>query len=218
MASSADTSKQMVIALEKKVSEKDVEILSLKDSVKSVEKKLHQSLEREMQSSSKLNAAKAKIAELERKLQKEIEEKAKFKSVADKNAEEVKELTARVEHYKSAKYTEEILDIFQKSEEYQSELFAKAFVFYDRGAAHVLRQFHHLIPDKRLMWKVFEGSYTDRQFRSGADFIPYSEEELREIAKVDAQVGEVWTPPHAIHPTFYELCDQFRNEPETTLE
>lgn len=116
-----------------------------------------------MQTSAKLNVVKAKAAELEKKLQ---EEKAKCKNLAEKSAEEIKNLTAQVEHYRSAKYTEEIMDIFQKSKDYQSKLFAKAFVYYDRGAAHVLRQFHQLILDKRLMWKVFEGSFIDRQFRS----------------------------------------------------
>lgn len=106
MASFAGTSRRMVIALEKKVSQKDTEILSLKDSVKSAKEKLHQSSEQEVLSSSKLNVVEAKIAELEIKLQKEVKEKAKrifyqgssdeigAVYLAEKNAEEVKELTA----------------------------------------------------------------------------------------------------------------------------
>lgn len=121
MASFVGTSRRMEISLEKKVAEKDTEILSLKYSVKSAEDKFHQSSEREVQTSAKLNAAEAKATELEKKLQKEVEEKSKFKSLAKKSTAEIKELTVQVDHYKLAKYTEEVINIFQKLEDYQSE-------------------------------------------------------------------------------------------------
>lgn len=59
------------------------------------------------------------------------------------------------------------------------------------------------------MWKVFDGTYSERQFRGAADFVPYSEEELREIVEADAKLGEVWAPPTPTQPTFYELCESF---------
>lgn len=67
------------------------------------------------------------------------------------------------------------------------------------------------------MWKVFEGAYTDKQFRDGADFVPYSTEELKEIADIDAKSREEWTPPPEVHPHFFELCDQFRDESDVPL-
>lgn len=149
----------MAIALEKKVAEKEVEVLLLKDWVKLTEEKLQQSTEREGQTSAKLTVAEAKNVELEKQL---CEEKIKHEDLTEKNAKESRRLTAQVEHYKSARYTKEVIDLFQKSEDYQTKLFAKAFVFYNWGAAHVLRQFHRFIPDKKLMWKVFEGSNMDK--------------------------------------------------------
>lgn len=106
------------------------------------------------------------------------EKSQEYKTLAEKAQEEVKTLSEKVDHYTSSAYTEEVINVFQTSEDYQNELFGKTFAFYDRGAAHVLCQFHHLIPDKRLMCEVFEGSFADKRFRGGSDFIPYSKEEL----------------------------------------
>lgn len=147
-----------------------------------------------------------------------MEEAAKLRNLAEKNVGEIKELTKKVNYFRSSKYTSEVIDIFQKSEEYQFNLFGKAFASYNRGAAHVLRQFHHLLPNKKLMCEVFEGSFTDRRFQNGADFIPFSEEELKEIAEVDAQSGEVWMPLAVVKPTFFELYDPFCNEQETSMK
>lgn len=97
-------------------------------------------------------------------------------------------------------------------------MYLKTFAFYDRGAAYVLRQFHHLIPDKKLMCKVFEGSFADKEFRGGANFMPYTEEELKEIDEVDARTGDTWVPPPSVHPNFFELCDRFRVEHDAASE
>lgn len=35
---------------------------------------------------------------------------------------------------------------------------------------------------------------------------------------MDARSGDVWTPPHVTHPTFFELCEEFRNTPTTTVD
>lgn len=218
MASSASASKRMAIAVENTVAERDKEIISLKDAVTlneeklaTTEERLRQSTEQNQLDSAKCKASEAKVAELEKEL-------AKYKELAGKHAEEAKGFSAKVDYYRSAAYTEEVITLFQQSEEYDAALTDKAFVFYDRGSAHVLRQFHHLIPDKKQMWKVFEGTYSERQFRGGADFVPFSEEELKEITEADSKSGDTWAPPPAVHPNFFELCDQFRNEPETPLE
>lgn len=64
----------MAIALEKKVVEKDIEVLSLKESVKSTE-------ERVIAAEAKLVAAEVKNTELENQLK---EEKVKSKDLIDK--------------------------------------------------------------------------------------------------------------------------------------
>lgn len=40
---------------------------------------------------------------------------------------------------------------------------------------------------------------------------------MKEIAEIDAPSGEVWVSPPAIHPNFFELCDQFSDKPKTPL-
>lgn len=72
------------------MAERDVEILALKDSMKSAEEKtkatevkLCQSSEREEHISAKLRECDAKVVELQRKLQ----ETTKFKDLANKNDE-----------------------------------------------------------------------------------------------------------------------------------
>lgn len=81
MAPSSTSSKRLVISLETKITEKDNEILTLKDSVNVKDEQLRLSSEREIQASNKLSAVEAKIVELEEKLEKEIEETVRFKSL-----------------------------------------------------------------------------------------------------------------------------------------
>lgn len=138
-----------------------------------------------------------------------------MKEPEKKNADEVKRLTDKVQYFKSEEYTTKVLDIFKSSKVYQSELFDKAIPFYNYGATHILRQFHQFIPDKRLMCKAFESSFAEKEFRSGADFVPFSEEEMKEIQDVDVQSGEVWIHPPLVRPTHFELCEQF-NKTRTT--
>lgn len=83
----------------------------------------------------------------------------------------------KVAYYESAKYTAKDVDIYQGSSEYQDELFEKSNSF-DRSCAHILCQFHQYIPDKMLMCRAYKGSYMDPEFRSGCDFVPYTEGEL----------------------------------------
>lgn len=82
-------------------------------------------------------------------------------------------------------------------------LFDKASSYYDRGAAHVLRQVHKFISDKNFMCKVFKGSFRDPEFWGGANFIPFTVEELKDIAAFDAQTRNSWTPPPPAKLTFF---------------
>lgn len=135
VASSADTTRRMVIALEKSAMEKDTEILSLKESVKSSGEKLKIMSEQESKLSAKLKTVESEIVELKKKL----EESHKFKDLAGKSANDVIKIKARVAHYNSVEYTEEVINIFQQSTDYQTDLFNKASVYYERGMAHILR-------------------------------------------------------------------------------
>lgn len=71
-------------------------------------------------------------------------------------------MTNKVNYLESEEYTAKVLDIFKNSEEYQLELFEKVISFYDQAATHVRCQFHQLIPNKRLMSRVFKGSFEER--------------------------------------------------------
>lgn len=97
-----------------------------------------------------------------------------------------------------------MLDIFQKSEEYQSKFFEKACSYYDWGVSHILRQFPQFIPDKKLNYKVFEGSFAEMEYRVGVEFISFTVEELKDIALADAQSGNTCTPPPPAKPTFFD--------------
>lgn len=186
MASSAATSKRLAIALETKVTEKNKTILSLEDVVKAKEEQLQLSLEKENQTSNKLRAAETRIIELEAALKKTTEEAAKFKTLVDEITEEARMLNDRVKYFESSEYTEKVIDLFQKSGEYQLEFFYKVISYYDRGAAHILRQVHKLIPDKHFLCKIFEGKFGDPEFRGGANVVPFSTEELKDIDVIDS--------------------------------
>lgn len=71
-----------------------------------------------------------------------------------------------------------------------------------------------LITDKTLMYRAFEGSYANLEFRYGCDFVPFNVSELAEIATTDQIAGRQWTPPILMHHDLTELCDQFKEELE----
>lgn len=112
-----------------------------------------------------------------------------------------------VAYYELAKYTAKDVDIYQGSSEYQDELFEKSNSF-GRSYAHILCQFHQYIPDKMLMFRAYKGSYMDPEFRSGCEFVPYTEGELQEIADSDMKAGRHWSPPPQTLPTLAEMCER----------
>lgn len=65
------------------------------------------------------------------------------------------------------------------------------------------------------MCKVFEGSFGDPEFRGGADFIPFTVDELKDITAFEAQIETSWTPP-LTKLTFFELCEQLRTSAEVS--
>lgn len=78
----------------------------------------------------------------------------------------------------------------------------------------MLHQFYHLIPDKASLCRIFEGSYANPDFRSGCNFVPYTESELAEIAAYDQKEGRNWSPPVPACLSLEELCQRLRAEAE----
>lgn len=96
----------------------------------------------------------------------------------------------KVNDYESAECTAKVIDVFRASMEYQDELFEKSNSLFDWGCAHILHQFHQYILGKTLMCQTYEGSYIDPSLRNDCDFIPFTEDELKEIADSDRRSGD----------------------------
>lgn len=60
------------------------------------------------------------------------------------------------------------------------------------------------------MCQTYEGSYIDPSLRNDCDFIPFTEDELKEIADSDRGVGRQWNPPLLTSPTLVEMCERVR--------
>lgn len=117
---------------------------------------------------------------------------------------------SKVAYYESMEYTTKVVDAYSFPQNLKTSSTIDVVVSYERGCAHILCQFYHLIPDKALMCRAFEGSYANPEFRSCCDFVLFTESELPEIAAADQKVERQWTPPAPVHPDLVELCDQYR--------
>lgn len=53
------------------------------------------------------------------------------------------------------------------------------------------------------MCEVFERSFGDPEFWGGANFIPFTAEELKDIAQFDSHSWIEWTPPPPAKATFF---------------
>lgn len=51
-------------------------------------------------------------------------------------------------------------------------------------------------------------------FRSGWDFVPFTQSEFAEIAAYDEKEGRHWSSPAPACPTLEELCERLRGEVE----
>lgn len=217
IASTAESFKSYAMALESKCQRLE-SILSIYEA--SCEKKENQF--------TSIVATRDKLAlEYDRKL-KEWEEKSKELEVAQekiKNLEatteelkqsseskkgEIVELNKDIEWYKSEEFKNRMVDDFRGSDEYKNELCGKAYVFMNSGAAHIVRQIHHFFKDKTPLLQAYDGLYGERAYRGGSDFVPYTEEELRQISGFDRKKGEEpWQPPPPTNPTFFDMLKIF---------
>lgn len=87
----------------------------------------------------------------------------------------------RIKFLESLEYTSGVINVFRESEEFGDEVSKKSNGFFERGCAHVLRNFHHCITDRARMVQVYLGTPTDPRFKDGCDFVPFTKEEIQEI-------------------------------------
>lgn len=60
------------------------------------------------------------------------------------------------------------------------------------------------------MCEAFDSNYTNPDFRDGCDFVPYTENELKEIYDLDKNEGRQWNPPPPISPNLEDLLMRVR--------
>lgn len=124
----------------------------------------------------------------------------------DEAVERLRAQEREVQLLRSAEYKECLIADFKKSREYESEIKARAVSFFHKGVIHVIRQLHHLVPDKMSLVDVYKNNFDAEACRKGADFVPFEEDELESLRALDEEKGlPEWTPPERVHPTFWEL-------------
>lgn len=65
---------------------------------------------------------------------------------------------------------------------------------------------------------MYDNNFDTEACRRGADFVPYSEEELSALRAWDSSKGlEEWVLPEPIHPTFWKLLEAPEDIPAGTL-
>lgn len=63
------------------------------------------------------------------------------------------------------------------------------------------------------MVHVYLGTYPDPRFRDGCEFMPYTEEEMKEIIEMDQSEGRVWNPPPLTSPSLDNLVREIGRAP-----
>lgn len=191
MASCANTAKTMVVSLEKKcadlegtLSSKCSDLETSESKLKSTEENLALVIEQKDKQSDELDLYKRANEDLKAQL---CEQSKKLKETEAK----CRTQTERIKFLESLEYTAGVIKVFRESEEYGDEVFKKSNVFFERGCAHVLRNFHQCITDRKRMVHVYLGTPADPCFRDGCDFVPYTEEEMQEIVEMDQSEGRV---------------------------
>lgn len=122
-----------------------------------------------------------------------------------------------LEHLKSAAYKDDIIAEFKRSAEFEQAVDVEAASYLDKGIVHAIRQLHRFVPDKRLLVDMFANNFDAEECRSGTDFVPYTDEELKAVREVDASKGlGDWVPPEPVHPNFWELLDAPVDVPSST--
>lgn len=107
---------------------------------------------------------------------------------------------------KSENYKKNIIDDFKSSVEYNAEMGREANSYLDKGCVHIIRQLHHHFEDKSILLKAFEANFDNEACKRGADFVPFTVEEMDALRERDEQRGRVvWNPPPPSNPNFWDL-------------
>lgn len=109
---------------------------------------------------------------------------------------------------KSDRYKKNIVDDFKSSAEYNEVIGREAGSFLDKGCVHIIRQLHPYFEDKSIILRDFEANFDNEACRQGANFVPFTAEEMDALRERDEQRGRVvWNPPPLSNPTFWDLLD-----------
>lgn len=108
----------------------------------------------------------------------------------------------------SDNFKKNIIDDFKSSAAYHEEIGHEAGSFLDKGCAHIIRQLHPYFEDKSVLLQVLQSNFDNQVYRHGADFIPFTTEELDALQERDEKRGKpFWNPPNPSTPTFWEMLD-----------
>lgn len=101
-----------------------------------------------------------------------------------------------------------MIDNYKSSVEYNAELGREADSFLDKGCIHVICQLHPYFEGKSILLRAFEANFDNEACKQGADFVPFTTEEMDALRERDEQRGRAaWNPPPPSNPTFWDLLD-----------
>lgn len=102
---------------------------------------------------------------------------------------------------KSENYKENIINDYKSFAEYNEKIGREAGSYLDKGCVHIICQLHHHCEDKSILLRAFEANFDNEVCRRGADFVPYTTEEMDALREKDQRRGRVeWTLPPPSHP------------------
>lgn len=221
-ATSAESSKAYALSMEERHNQSQAYIVELEEKLKNKEEELEKKTkeaESAVCSHNKLAAAYEKQKTILAVKCSEVEAlSTKVAAYENVNREikasewatkaQVEELKKKVEYFESEEYTKKVVEVFKESEAYKDVVISESFVYLKRGSAHMVRQLHHFFKDETPLIEAYELFFANREARGGANFVPFSDEELQEIREMDVEnKQDPWTPPTPTVPTFFDLVD-----------
>lgn len=76
----------------------------------------------------------------------------------------------------------------------------------DKGCVLILRQLYLYFEDKSILLQAFHVNFDNEVYRQGADFVPFTIEEVDALPERDEQRGRPsWNPPTPTTPTFWDM-------------
>lgn len=219
-ATSAAASKQYVVGLEEKLNEAKAMILDLetalavaKETAEKAKKEALSAVNSRNKVTAEYNKQKlelaAKCAEVETTstivaaLSDVAKELKAVEWAAKERATQAEETLAR---FQSQAYVDTIVSEFQASDAYKDAIAEASYGYMKQGKNHMVRQLHYYFKDKAPVINAYEMLLTNKEARDVADYVPYSEAEVKELQEYDAEEHlEAWTPPAPSVPTFFDL-------------